>query len=74
MADLMSTFYDIIDAKAALTAHVAKHHCRLGDNCLERLRLSRAYNNGPSSAAGRWALDYGDDEKQRAQYHERHKA
>jgi hypothetical protein len=70
----MSTRFDILDAKQAVIDHVGKHLCRLGDGCPERLRLTRAYNGSDQSAAGKWHLEYGDDEKQREQSHARQKA
>lgn len=69
----MTTRYDIIDAKAAYTKHLADHRCVTGDGCKERLRLLKAYNGGPRSVAGRWDLDDGDHDRQERQYHERTK-
>jgi hypothetical protein len=67
----MTTRWDILDAQEAYVNHIAEHHCRLGDGCAERIRLLKAYNSGPESAAGRWALDYDDADKRIRQFNER---
>jgi hypothetical protein len=67
----MTTRWDILDAKQDYEAHLAVHHCLVGDGCPERIRLLKAYNLGPNSAAGRWGLDYDDHDRRIRQFNER---
>lgn len=64
----MSTRFDIMAAKASHLSHIAAHHCKTGQGCPERLASWQAWMHTTS----RWALEPGDDARQREQYHAMH--
>lgn len=63
----MSTRFDILDRKQALKDHMNEHKCGELTTCETRSALRRDYFD----TAGKWGLEYGDDERQREQFNAR---
>jgi hypothetical protein len=63
----MSTRYDILEAKRIFESHCGTHGCSAG-KCVIRTALWSKYVGGPKSAAARWGIEPGDEERQERQY------
>ena len=63
----MSTRFDIIDAREALKRHLETHKCGELTACAVRADLRRTHMN----TAARWAIEPGDDARQREQFSQR---